>query len=386
MSWLAWRKRILNPDIWTIFGDVFAKLQGLFRLETEYVVMGVEGTEFFITAGRNNQVSVIVLDGVVRLESKTQRWGPISLGKFEGGTVQGQEAPQRKPVAQKRVNAIIQWTNQVERLTRSDSKMLMPNVIGVREEEARRILDGEQLIIRSVEARLTQQSPVGTVVEQSPPAGTRVPRGGPVILRVEAEPAQVPSLVRQGIEQARQLIQQRRLSPGTVDQQVTGRAQPGTVISQNPPPGTWVPVGSSVDLVVEAESVVVPRIVGQHVEQARRMLLSERLSLGGVRQELTGKAAAGTVLRQNPGPGTPVRPGTAVELVIEVVPPKPPVPCEVPRVLRLTLEQAKSTLERAGFKVGISGRGTLVANQDPRPGSRIACGGTVTLEIVWPPK
>jgi hypothetical protein len=62
---------------------------------------------------------------------------------------------------------------------------------------------------------------------------------------------------------------------------------------------------------------VIPQLVGQRVDDARAVLRREGLVLGRVVEEFTGRGATGTVVRQDPQPGTPVIAGVAVNLVVE---------------------------------------------------------------------
>jgi hypothetical protein len=62
---------------------------------------------------------------------------------------------------------------------------------------------------------------------------------------------------------------------------------------------------------------VIPQLVGRRVEDARAILRREGLSVGRVADEFTGNAATGTVIRQDPPAGAPVRAGIAVSLVVE---------------------------------------------------------------------
>lgn len=97
---------------------------------------------------------------------------------------------------------------------------------------------------------------------------------------------------------------------------------------------------------------------------ATRQLTDAGLKRGQVTEEQTGEAPEGSVLRQSIAPGTLVRVGTVVDLVVAV-----PLEVPVPDVVGLTLPQAISKLEGAGLRVGrIEGPGSddsIVISQSP---------------------
>jgi beta-lactam-binding protein with PASTA domain len=125
----------------------------------------------------------------------------------------------------------------------------------------RLIHDAEQELSRvgltkgSVSQVHTPDQPPDTVIETSPPAGQKVPRGSPVDLTVaiaEAKPPQVtiPPLKNYSLREAEQELQRLGLAKGSVADFYTPDQFPGTVIETSPPAGQKVPSGSRVDLTV----------------------------------------------------------------------------------------------------------------------------------------
>ncbi|HKC45927.1 MAG TPA: FecR family protein [Burkholderiales bacterium] len=72
--------RVRIGSLEVLFGNVLARVRGLFSVESENVIAGVEGTEFLFTVGTDRGVRVVVLDGVVVCRSKRGNWKPIRLG------------------------------------------------------------------------------------------------------------------------------------------------------------------------------------------------------------------------------------------------------------------------------------------------------------------
>ena len=103
--------------------------------------------------------------------------------------------------------------------------------------------------------QLTEASstvPTGQVTRTSPPAGTVVAAGSPVTVYVSTGPAQVsvPSVISNTQAQAQAAMSNNGLTPQFTTQNVSDPAQNGLVQSQNPPAGTQVDQGSSVQVVI----------------------------------------------------------------------------------------------------------------------------------------
>lgn len=114
---------ILGPDtrvqlrsIRAFFGKIFVRARALFEVETEYVVAGTEGTEFLTLVDRPEEVSLIVLEGSVRLDSKARRWAPLSVRQGERATIRGLENPQKQPVTPRELAEIRSWAQGIEAL------------------------------------------------------------------------------------------------------------------------------------------------------------------------------------------------------------------------------------------------------------------------------
>ncbi|MBC7226823.1 MAG: Stk1 family PASTA domain-containing Ser/Thr kinase, partial [Thermoflexales bacterium] len=121
----------------------------------------------------------------------------------------------------------------------------VPNVQGLKWEEARPILEAAGLRF-TLEEQKGAAAPEGTVVRQEPPAGQRVPAGSEVRLFIAGKPGtvKVPVLVNVRSDQARMALEQAGLQ---VAEQAVWSTQPiSTVLAQEPPAETEIPVGGVV--------------------------------------------------------------------------------------------------------------------------------------------
>ena len=126
----------------------------------------------------------------------------------------------------------------------------VPNVVGQTQREATRRLEGagfEVAVDRSENANVDE----GTVLAQDPSQG-RLREGQTVriVVAVEPERVTVPSVGGSSLEQATAALRGLGLRVSSTEQPVTDGAQVGTVINQDPAPGTEVERGDTVNLVV----------------------------------------------------------------------------------------------------------------------------------------
>ena len=195
------------------------------------------------------------------------------------------------------------------------ASVVVPNLIGRDEAEARRVLESRGLRAGTagrVESRVAE----GRVLTQTPRAGARVEPGAAVDLDV-AEPARVtnPNLVGHDGQAAVRRLTAADLTPGRVRREES-RQPEGTVLSQAPAAGQRTRIGTAVDLVVASpRTTQVPDLMGHDAGDAARLLAEADLRQGRVRQQ-ESRQRTGTVLAQSPAAHTQAAADTAVDLVV----------------------------------------------------------------------
>jgi serine/threonine-protein kinase len=121
------------------------------------------------------------------------------------------------------------------------------------EATARRVIQESGLAVGAVDEQYSDDVPRGNVIEQDPPGNSRVAPGTQVALVISKGPEDVPvpDLVYDKTErEARNALERIGLTVGDVTRDYSDMVPAGNVLSQDPPAGTVVPVGSSVSLVV----------------------------------------------------------------------------------------------------------------------------------------
>jgi serine/threonine-protein kinase len=134
-------------------------------------------------------------------------------------------------------------------------QVVVPNVGGRTQADATGILEGAGFTVSTVSQQSSQTA--GTVLSQSPSAGSDAAAGSTVVLTIAAPPATVtvPLVVGQTLANARSTLQGDNLGETSTTQAVTDQAQDGVVLSQDPAGGKSVKPGTQVKLVVGTYTV-----------------------------------------------------------------------------------------------------------------------------------
>jgi serine/threonine-protein kinase len=262
-------------------------------------------------------------------------------------------------------------------------KVDVPNVVGSKSAEAADTLHrrGLEVAFRSV---VSQKVPRDEVISQDPAAGERVKEHTTVQVTVSAGRGSAPVPHVAGLKRADAEEALRTAGFNVkVKKAYSDTVPSGTVISSSPPEGQSLGRGKTVTLTVSKgqEGVAVPKLTGLQRADAERQLGDAGLQADVTEQE--SDQPVGTVLEQDPAAGTTVKKGATVKLTVAKEKPKvPDVQTDHP-----TLEDARQTLEQAGYKVRTRDQATtpdldgLVVRQFPEPGTPRSTGATITLVI-----
>jgi serine/threonine-protein kinase len=225
----------------------------------------------------------------------------------------------------------------------------------------------------------------GAVVGTDPAVGARIRSNDSVALTISRGPrtVRVPGLEGYRLDRARDVLKDEGLEPGMVTRAFSEDVARGLVISTRPEPGTEVRAGSAVALTVsKGRPVEVPDVTGQDPADARADLEDAGLKVRIAAERVTSEHDEGRVARQSPGDGRRAAEGDTVTLTLS----KGPEMVEVPDVTGDGVDEARRTLEAAGFRVeedrGLLGLfGDTVEGQSVEGGDTAPKGSTITIEI-----
>jgi beta-lactam-binding protein with PASTA domain len=222
----------------------------------------------------------------------------------------------------------------------------VPHVVGRTDAEATAILN-EAHLNRGKVSYQPSSLPKGQVIDQSMKAGTSVAPGSAIDLTL-AVPimVDVPRLEGRPDSEAHGLLKDAGLVRGKVTQEES-RRMPGSVISQTPPAGRRVDIGTSVGFVTaKPVTVLVPDLVSRPEAGARQLLQNAELVVNTVTKEESRKPL-GSVLSQDPSAGKRVDIGTPVSFVTAK-----PVTVAVPNLVELQEADARAALRKAELVIG----------------------------------
>lgn len=157
-----------------------------------------------------------------------------------------------------------------------------------------------------------------------------------------------------------------------------------TAIGTEPEPGSTVPKGTRINLIISTgkEITEVPDLTGMTTDAARQALEAAGLELNPqVREESSKETPAGQILAQSPDQGSQVSKGTRVTITVS----SGPELIRVPVVVGQEVENARSNLESAGFRVQVNEvdseetKGRVLSQTGE--GQELEQGATVTLEV-----
>jgi beta-lactam-binding protein with PASTA domain/predicted Ser/Thr protein kinase len=158
----------------------------------------------------------------------------------------------------------------------------------------------------------------GLVIKSEPSGGQTATKGTEVLLKVSSGPklAKVPVLVGSQRSLAVQQLRGRGFTPSV--EEVEDTAPAGQVISQAPSAGSQLPPGSSVSITVSKgeEKATVPNVIGKERAEAVEAVREAGLKPVVQEQETEVPSQVGRVTDQFPPPGSEVKPGSTVTLVV----------------------------------------------------------------------
>ncbi|MFG2431374.1 Stk1 family PASTA domain-containing Ser/Thr kinase [Streptomyces sp. NPDC048590] len=258
----------------------------------------------------------------------------------------------------------------------------VPALLGQTQSAAEKRLSQEGLDLKGVEKAWSDTVRRGSVISSDPGSGERIRGNDAVKLVISRGPeiVKVPDLEGLALGDARRELTGAGLAPGMVTREFSEDVDRGRVIRTDPGTGTERHADSAVALVVSKGSPVdVPDVTGLSVEDARAALDEAGLDTEVLTDRVHSPEAAGDIARQSPGGGAEAAEGDTVELTVS----EGPRMVAVPDVTGQDVDEARSTLEEAGFEVKVDrpflSFSDTVGSQSVEGGEKAAEDSTITI-------
>ncbi|MEU3128557.1 MULTISPECIES: Stk1 family PASTA domain-containing Ser/Thr kinase [Streptomyces] len=258
----------------------------------------------------------------------------------------------------------------------------VPALLGKTQSAAEERLADEGLDLKGVERAYSDTVRRGTVISSDPGSGERIRGNDAVKLVISRGPetVKVPDVEGLALADARRELKKWGLAPGMATREFSEEIDRGKVIRTDPRAGTERHTDSAVALVVSKGSPVdVPDVTGLSVDDATAALDEAGLKAEVLPERVDSAEAQGEIARQTPGSGAEAAEGDTVELTVS----KGPRMLQVPDVTGKDVDEARSTLEDAGFEVKVDrpflSFSDTVGSQSVEGGEKAAEGSTITI-------
>lgn len=208
------------------------------------------------------------------------------------------------------------------RVSKGKASYVLEDLRGKTKRDAVLILTNQKIQSTVIE-EFSDHHPAGTVLSTLPTAGQELKEGATVTLRISAgkriQTLRVPNLIGLTEAAAHSLLHSGGFQIGTVTYRAS--SQPwGTIIDQTPSDHTEIEKGATVSYTVSTgdryDTKILPDLYGMTQADAARALRDYGLVIGSC-FPVASAAPKGTVITQNPLPGTPITSSTvSVDLYI----------------------------------------------------------------------
>lgn len=263
----------------------------------------------------------------------------------------------------------------------------VPATIGLTRAEAERALTAD-----GFEVKVTEQAnpsiEAGRVISQDPAPKTKAPEGSTVELVVSLGPeqVQVPDVKGRTELEAQFILGAAGLRSRVISIEDVS-LEPGTAISTNPVAGTPVAKNTEVELRVSKGpgEELVPNVAGKTLASAQAELQALGFKIGGPEQQPSDSVPSGKVISTDPEPGSSVKKGSTVKIIVS----SGVEQVTVPGVVGRSQADATASLEAKGFRVQVTTTSLSpddsnvgkVMSQAPESGETASKGSTVGITV-----
>lgn len=205
---------------------------------------------------------------------------------------------------------------------RHDTLVKVPSVTGLSFEEAKKLLDDAGLEGVQGDIRYDPSKPIGTVVEQNPLTDQVVKDGRRIYLVISGgeQLYDVPNLVGRTLREAKFVLNQRNLEVQEVEYKPSVQYPSGIVLMQIESAGSKVKKGTQIGVVVstgmESGDIKVPDITGKNIEEAKKLLAANKLTLGKINYQPSVNVPVNSVIDQYPKANTMAKENQKIDVFV----------------------------------------------------------------------
>lgn len=276
--------------------------------------------------------------------------------------------------------------------TDEKTKVKVPNVVGMTEDEAKKTLNKKGLGFKVVAREESKKYEEGTVSKQKTEAGKRVAKNTTIQVVVSSglvgDEITVPNVSNMSENEAQKALEDAGFEKITSDFAYSDSVAEGDVIGTTPAANARATKDTEIVMKVSkgSEKKTVPNVVGQQDGDAQNAITAAGLTVGTVTYEYYDDVPKGQVVSQTVAGGKKVAPGTSVGLTISSGP-KPDESIEVVSFVGKNKSELESWASSNGLYTNVTRSDYSnsipkdhIISQDPPSGS-LKKGGTVSYVI-----
>ncbi len=276
--------------------------------------------------------------------------------------------------------------------TDEKTKVKVPNVVGMTEDEAKKTLNKKGLGFKVVAREESKKYEEGTVSKQKTEAGKRVAKNTTIQVVVSSglvgDEITVPNVSNMSESEAQKALEDAGFEKITSDFAYSDSVAEGDVIGTTPAANARATKDTEIVMKVSkgSEKKTVPNVVGQQDGDAQNAITAAGLTVGTVTYEYYDDVPKGQVVSQTVAGGKKVAPGTSVGLTISSGP-KPDESIEVVSFVGKNKSELESWASSNGLYTNVTRSDYSnsipkdhIISQDPPSGS-LKKGGTVSYVI-----
>lgn len=276
--------------------------------------------------------------------------------------------------------------------TDEKTKVEVPNVVGMTEDEAKKTLNKKGLGFKVVAREESKKYEEGTVSKQKTEAGKRVAKNTTIQVVVSSglvgDEITVPNVSNMSESEAQKALEDAGFEKITSDFAYSDSVAEGDVIGTTPAANARATKDTEIVMKVSkgSEKKTVPNVVGQQDGDAQNAITAAGLTVGTVTYEYYDGVPKGQVVSQTVAGGKKVAPGTSVGLTISSGP-KPDESIEVVSFVGKNKSELESWASSNGLYTNVTRSDYSnsipkdhIISQDPPSGS-LKKGGTVSYVI-----
>jgi serine/threonine-protein kinase len=207
----------------------------------------------------------------------------------------------------------------------------VPSVVGTNYNDALKQLEDAGLEGLQGDIRYDASKPIGTILDQNPPAEQMVKDGRRIYLIVSGgeQLYDVPNLVGRTERESKFILAQRNLELVEVSVKQSAQFPPGLVIEQVEAVGSKVKKGTKIGVVVSTGmqngNLKIPDLTGKNVDEAKKIILANKFIVGKISFQPSTNVPLNAVIDQYPKANSMANENERIDLFVnKVVKPKVP--------------------------------------------------------------